>query len=100
MHQLSIALDGNGHLFVSGTSRDSSGWNDYATIAYSIVNLSPIPLGIKKVNGEVVLSWTNAGFGLQSAPTVTGAFINIAGATSPYTNRIAASQQYFRLISN
>ncbi len=52
--------------------------------------------------GSVILTWpTNAtGFALQSAPDLTATFTNISGATSPYTNSIAAAQQYFRLISN
>jgi hypothetical protein len=33
-----------------------------------------------------VVSWTNAGFNLQSAPFVTGPFTKIVGATSPFTN--------------
>jgi hypothetical protein len=48
----------------------------------------------------LVLSWTNAAFGLQSAPTINGTFTNVPGATSPYTNPIVDLQQFFRLISN
>ena len=44
--------------------------------------------------------WVNAVFGLQSAPTSTGAFTNLPGATSPYTNPITGAQQFFRLLSN
>ena len=50
---------------------------------------------------NIILTWpTNAaGFTLQSAPAITGSFTNLPGATSPYTNAITASQQYFRLVS-
>jgi hypothetical protein len=48
---------------------------------------------------ELVLSWTNAGFSLQTAPALTGTFTSIA-ATSPYTNAFTGGQQFFRLISN
>jgi hypothetical protein len=51
-------------------------------------------------NNQLALSWTNAGFTLQSSPVVTGTFTNIPGATSPYTNLISGSQQYFRLKGN
>ena len=51
-------------------------------------------------SNQLVLSWTSAGFGLQSAPAVTGAFTNLPGATSPYTNPLTAPQQFFRLSSN
>jgi hypothetical protein len=47
-----------------------------------------------------VLSWTNAGFNLQSAPFVGGPFTNLPAVTSPYTNLLTAPQQYFRLNSN
>jgi len=47
-----------------------------------------------------VLSWTNAGFNLQSAPAVIGPFTNLPSATSPFTNSLGGSQQFFRLISN
>jgi hypothetical protein len=36
----------------------------------------------------------------ESAPAITGTFTNMPGATSPCTNPITGSQQYFRLISN
>jgi hypothetical protein len=37
---------------------------------------------------------------LQSAPVISGTFTNLPGATSPYTNAITGSQQYFRLKSD
>ena len=46
---------------------------------------------------SVVLSWTNAAFGLQSAPAVTGTFTDIPGASSPFTNSITGGQRFFRL---
>jgi hypothetical protein len=52
------------------------------------------------LNNQLVLSWTNAGFNLQSAPALTGPFTNLPAATSPYTNSLTAPQQFFRLISN
>jgi hypothetical protein len=47
---------------------------------------------------NVVLTWTNAGYNLQSASAVTGTYTTIPGATSPYTNAIAGGGQFFRLI--
>jgi hypothetical protein len=60
----------------------------------------PTPLTIRRSGTNVVLTWTNSAFGLQAAPAVTGAYINISGAASPYTNAITGSQQFFRLIAN
>ncbi|HYV26379.1 MAG TPA: hypothetical protein VFA77_02530 [Candidatus Eisenbacteria bacterium] len=44
-----------------------------------------------------MLSWTNAGLNLQTAPAVTGPFTNLPAATSPYTNVTTNAQQFFRL---
>jgi len=51
------------------------------------------------MNNQLVLSWTHAGFALQSAPASTGPFTNLPAATSPYTNPLTAPQQFFRLAS-
>lgn len=48
--------------------------------------------------GNAVLTWTNAGYNLQSAPEATGVYTTISGATSPYTNTITTGPQFFRLI--
>jgi hypothetical protein len=56
-----------------------------------------IPLNLQLINGTVVLSWSNPTFRLQAAPTVTGVYSNVAGATSPYTNALTGSQEFFRL---
>ncbi|MEI2722346.1 MAG: hypothetical protein V9H26_02040 [Verrucomicrobiota bacterium] len=49
------------------------------------------------INGELILSWANPLFVLQSAPEVTGPYTTIPDATSPYTNTLSGGQQYFRL---
>jgi hypothetical protein len=88
-----IAADADGNIFVTGLSD-----NGFATVKYSV--LQPPFLNIAKQNQEVVLTWTNTAFLLQSSPTVTGNFTNIADAMSPYTNFINSSQQFFRLQAN
>ena len=54
-------------------------------------------LGLNRVGQQIVLSWTNAAFVLQSGTNVMGTFTNIPGASSPYTNTISGSQRFFRL---
>lgn len=71
----------------------------YATIKYSGI-VPVVRLDFQNLNNQMVLSWTNARFVLQSAPAPTGPFTTIAGATSPYTNDLSFAQQFFRLISN
>ena len=62
---------------------------------------SPIPLNIQLISNNVVLSWSDPAsvFTLQAAPTVGGIFTNVPGANNPYTNSIACTQQYFRLVA-
>jgi hypothetical protein len=46
---------------------------------------------------SLILSWSGA-FAVQSATNVTGTYVDVSGATSPYTNNVTtATQQYFRL---
>jgi hypothetical protein len=93
-----LALDRAGNVFVTGYSWNGTN-NDYVTIKYSS-SVPPPRLDFQKLNNLLVLSWTNAGFNLQTAPVVTGPFTNLPAATSPYTNPLTAPQQFFRLISN
>jgi hypothetical protein len=52
------------------------------------------------LSNQLVLSWTNAGFNLQTTPSVSGTFTNLPGATSPFTNAFTGPQQFFRLKSD
>lgn len=64
--------------------------------------VAPIPLSIHGIGNAVVLSWTDPAsiFSLQSAPSVTGVYTNVIGATSPYTNAVSGTAQFFRLQAN
>ena len=92
-----IAVDRDGNVFVTGTSDNGDGSSDCVTIKYSSSVPPPVRLDFQTLNNQLVLSWTNASWTLQTAPAVTGAFTNIAGATSPYTNITTSAQQFFRL---
>ena len=59
-----------------------------------------VPLGIQLSSDMAVLTWTNSAYTLQSAPSVTGVYTSILGASSPYTNAISEPARYFRLIAN
>ena len=57
-------------------------------------------IGISLSGTNVVLNWTGS-HTLQSAPAATGPFNAVPGPvlTGPYTNNIAASAQFFRLLN-
>jgi len=91
-----LAVDAAGNVFVTGRSWNGTNY-EFATIKYAI--LEPIPLQAQRVGDQIVLSWTNAAFGLQAAPGLSDVFTNVPDATSPYTNGTAGESQFFRLIS-
>jgi hypothetical protein len=73
----------------------------FAAVTNSLPNSpSPIPLNYQGDGNKLVLTWNDPSFALQSAPTLTGIFTNIPGATSPFTNALAGSAKFFRLKSN
>ena len=61
---------------------------------------SPPLLSIGSLGNGMVVSWTNAGYSLQSASKIEGPFTTIQGAISPYTNTIAGPVEFFRLMTN
>jgi hypothetical protein len=65
-------------------------------VYYQAVASRPV-LTIAPSGSQVVLSWTDATYSLQSAPVVTGPYTTISGATSPYHYTITGTQEYFRL---
>ncbi|HEX5222780.1 MAG TPA: SBBP repeat-containing protein [Verrucomicrobiae bacterium] len=97
-----VTVDGDGNVVVTGRS-DSNGFNnshDFVTIKYAGQSPSPIPIEVQKAGAEIVLTWLDARFELQSAPSATGTYTNVLGAASPYTNASPDWQQYFRLKAN
>jgi len=93
-----MALQADGRLLIGGNFGSVNGFaRNYVARFFGG---EPTILRLQSSGTEFVLSWTNAGFSLQSAPANTSPFTNVPAATSPYTNPIAAPQQFFRLISN
>lgn len=86
----------------SGGAMTSSGVGSGTVFAVVLSTSASVPLTIQGIGNVVVLTWSypTSTFNLQSAPSVTGPFSTISGATSPYTNVITGAQQFFRLQSN
>ncbi len=100
---VAIVVDSIGNTIVTGWADVGLQPPDIITIKYASLvpaSLSPIPLNHQRIGNQLVLTWTNAAFGLQSAPNITGTYTNVTGATSPHTNSLSQSQWFFRLKSN
>ncbi len=65
-------------------------------VYYSTVAAAPT-LSISLSGNNVVLSWNNPAYSLQSAPVVTGPYTTVSNATSPYTVPMSGTQEFFRL---
>ncbi len=98
-----------GQLLLSGTTLygittegSASGAGTVFAVAAPVLETQtiPIPLNISFNGTAVILSWTNPVFSLYAAPLATGTYTNVPNATSPYTNAITGSQQFFELLSN
>ena len=60
--------------------------------------MNNVKLNISQSGQNVVISWPGIGMTLQSSPNVYGSnFVNVVGATSPYTNAVSNAPQYYRL---
>jgi hypothetical protein len=68
------------------------------------ITISPLPppptLSIISIGSQMVLTWPNPGYLLQSAPNIDGPFTTVPGAMSPYLGTIAAPREFFRLMTN
>jgi hypothetical protein len=63
-----------------------------------LASVTPPWLNIQLAGTNVVLTWTNALFNLQSAPETGGVYTNIPDAVSPYTNSVGDPQKFYRLV--
>jgi hypothetical protein len=87
---------GNEFTYGSGTRQDFFQgyltWDPISQVVWHQVNGTPLAI---TQNG--ILSWTGTST-LQSATNVAGPYLDVPGATSPYTNDSGAlPQQFFRL---
>lgn len=91
---LTFGPDGN----LYGTTLNG-GTGGYGTV-FKLALASTSRLTIHLVAGKAVITWSHAGDALQVALEPAGPYSTVSGATSPYTNAINSSRQFFRLIGN
>lgn len=86
----SLLLTGN---TLYGTCSSGGGGDDGTVFSLAL----PVPLNIQLVGDELILTWAAPTYSLQYATSPSGVWMNVPGATSPYTNTIAAPVLFFRL---
>jgi uncharacterized repeat protein (TIGR03803 family) len=79
-----------------GTTQADTSYGSGTVFALNVPGFTAT-LNIARQGGQAVLSWTNAAFVLQSAANLPGPWTNLAGATSPSTNTVTGTGQFFRL---
>ncbi|MEY3275268.1 MAG: hypothetical protein RL153_533 [Verrucomicrobiota bacterium] len=68
----------------------------YADFGTTPVIVDPGPVAVSLSGSNAVLTWTGPGT-LESAPSISGPWTAVAGATSPYSTSAASGTLYFRL---
>ena len=71
--------------------------SDFSQITVGTPPLLPVLLNIQLSGANVVLTWSDASFSLQSATIVTGPYTTITGAVSGFTTNTALAEMFFRL---
>jgi len=77
--------------------RDTFGIDNFI-LNYAAATTPAVPLSIQPDGQNAIITWSDATFALQAAPTANGTFTNVNGAASPFTNALDASAKFFRLV--
>jgi uncharacterized delta-60 repeat protein len=96
---VSIDLQSDGNALIAGEFVTVNGI-DRPYIARLFAAPGPLLLEVHKSSADVELLWTDTTSILQAAPAVTGPYMNVPGAVSPYLTNTVVSQQFFRLFRN
>ncbi len=83
---------------VKVTAQDTTTVKTYTVTVTRAVAPTPEPIvPSKSADGQLVLSWNQAAFTLTSSTNVTGPYLPVPGATSPYTNIPSSGMLFYRL---
>jgi len=90
----------NGGGSYGGQSGDGGGFYAGGTVfALSVsMSVSPIPLNLQVNAPNLVLTWANPAFFLQTASGIAGSWTTVPGASSPYNATVTNPMQFFRLV--
>jgi hypothetical protein len=66
-------------------------------VYYQTVAAAPV-LSIARSGANVVLTWNNPNYSLESAPALAGPYATNSAATSPWPVPASGTQQFFRLV--
>jgi uncharacterized repeat protein (TIGR03803 family) len=91
---LAALLLSGGNLYCAGRAGANGSGDVFELILGTPLNRH---LNLQLANNTVVLTWTEPSLSLYTSPTANGVFTKISGATSPYTNSISNSQQFFEI---
>jgi len=77
----------------SGTMVPSQGWNNGK--AFGNVNFGSFPMTMTQVGSAHQINWTLGT--LESATNVSGPYLPVSGATSPYTMPLTGPAEFYRV---
>ncbi len=83
------------------TITDNVGGTSSSTITVNVINSTPPSVGAALISGgNLVLSWSDPSYTLQTTTNLLGTWTTIVGASSPYTNMINGNTNaaFFRLV--
>jgi len=72
----------------------------FAAVTSAAASVNPIPLNARRLGANIILTWTNPSFVLQSASQPSGVYSAMPGTASPFTNTISGPAKFFRLKAN
>lgn len=90
----------SGTSVINYTITDGFGGLSTSTITITVTPLTSEPISVTSGNGQLILSWTQSGFFLQTSTNVSGPYVTIPNAVSPYTNLIGTNAVRFYRLSN